>query len=129
MISILITSSASAATRDTKDLAKPVQALGLDWRYWILIEEATLRAMKKDADGYKSARGTLEAAQKKLDATTIQLDTTATELHAKEVENYELKKRIIDLENVPVYKHPAFWAAVGAGAGILITAIIVGSVR
>lgn len=128
-ISILTTSSVSAKVRDTKDLEGPLAAIGLDWRYWILIEETTLRAMKKDVDGYKNARVTLEAAQKKLEATTIQLNTTRTELHGKDVESYELKKRIMELEDVPVYKHPAFWCAVGAGGGILITAIIVGSVR
>lgn len=86
---------------------------------WLLVQETTLRSIKKDADGYKLTLVKLTEAQEDLNRyvkITNQL----------QLENFEFARRLalatLEIERPPWYKSNVFWCSVGFIAGGVVVA-------
>ena len=93
-----------------------------DYWNWILVEEVTLREMKKDLDAYKITHTNLLDAQSDIERITIKNNMLNTVV-------VEQTDKINKLENPPWYLDPLFWGPVGFISGCVLTTAIVFAVR
>ncbi|MCG8432484.1 MAG: hypothetical protein MJA83_00460 [Gammaproteobacteria bacterium] len=116
------------------EVPEPARAIlyqyGIDWEKWLLIEDKTLRAIRKDAKGYKDALESLTEAQDELNKRVNELNLVREDHYKLQKVSYEKSVQIYKLENPLWYQHPAFWGVVGfaGGSALTIMALALGGV-
>lgn len=123
------TSTAKAEVRQLKMLSEPAQELlkqELQLEQWLLIEVATLKAIKKDADGYKLSLEKLNEAQEKQLQDVKEINDLQKEKHFLQRENYHLQVENYELKNPEWWESPFFWGGVGLAVGFVAGGIVVG---
>jgi len=131
IISITITASARADTKDTLELAPCFNNCDLlpDWKEWVLIRFTTLKKVYADAKSYKLTLGELEKAQLLLDEKTKRINLLQDEKHQLVLDKNDMKQRIHKLENPPTWKSPVLWACVGLAAGVVGTMVAIIAIK
>jgi hypothetical protein len=123
MISIPITSNAKVVDPQANEDLR-LRLKDSKWLNWFLIEEATLKSLKSDADAYKEAEVLLEEAQLELKSKVSRYNEIREKNYDLKMENSELTRRIHELENPPWYKSPVFWGSSGLAAGVIGTIVL-----
>lgn len=111
------------STLDTAVLEDPLKELGLEWQDWLLVREDYMRSLKKAADGYDIAQSLLLKSQKDLEQTVDDLNLVNKAKHLVDEKLWAAQKRIFDLENPSIFRHPAFWGVVGFLTGVLVSSV------
>jgi hypothetical protein len=134
-----VVASANDAADPTDDIidvvnTEPIQEelqlkLGLHWQDYALVTVWYLKELMKDAEGYTLAAETLEAAQEELEERTDMLNMTRREKHQSDIQVYDLKKRIMELEDVDFWETGWFWGVVGLAGGVLVSFVIFAGTR
>lgn len=126
---ILIASTTSAKIKDPLSLENTKNGMVADLLNppdWLLIEESTLRAITKDASGYRLSLEKLNEAQEKQIKDVEEVNLLRLEKYEVEKSNYRLQVENYELNNPPWYKSPVLWGSVGVAAGMVIGGIVVG---
>jgi hypothetical protein len=126
LLTILIPSTANSKVVDPVKTCQAIKDCGLDpdWHTWLLIEETTLRAIKKDAEAYPITVKNLNDAQSDLDAKVSMVNQVNALLYQEQVKNKKQALQINDLKHPVWYKHPAFWGSMGVTAGVVLTVVL-----
>ena len=97
---------------------KALEEYGLIPGEWLLITEGTLRAMKKDADGYTIALDKLSKAQEANIKDIGRINELQKEKHVLQRSKYDLQVKVYQLKNPAWYWNPVVWGVVGLSVGI-----------
>ncbi len=119
----LIATTINAKVRDTGAIADCLDSINLNWEEWLLIEDKTLKAVRKDADGYAFALEKLTKCQEAYTAKILEKNGLQMENFTLNKSNYQKDVEIYNLKNPPWYKHPLLWGVVGLAVGSFVATL------